>query len=40
MRTLGFTRPAHKIAESVAQAERMGFSVLAAPSLDILPGDP
>ncbi|MFA6679789.1 MAG: uroporphyrinogen-III synthase, partial [Candidatus Methanomethylophilaceae archaeon] len=39
MITLAFTRPVRRLAESVTMAENMGFRVLAAPSLEILPGD-
>ena len=39
MITLAFTRPARRLAESVTMAESMGFRVIAAPSLEILPGD-
>ena len=40
MITLGFTRPASKLKSSVEEAEGLGFKVLAAPSLDIIHGDP
>jgi uroporphyrinogen-III synthase len=40
MRTLGFTRPAGKLPDSVAEAEGLGFKVLAAPSLEIEHGEP
>ncbi len=40
MKTLGFTRPASKLQASVEEAEAMGFRVFAAPSLDVIPGDP
>ena len=39
MITLAFTRPQRRLQESVEMAERMGFRVLAAPSLDIVHGD-
>jgi len=39
MKSLGFTRPASKLRASVEEAEGLGFSVLAAPSLDIIHGD-
>jgi len=39
MITLAFTRPVRRLAESVSMAENMGFRVLAAPSLEILPGN-
>lgn len=39
MTTLAFTRPARRLTESITMAEDMGFRVIAAPSLDILPGD-
>ena len=40
MRTLGFTRPASKLQSSIEEAEALGFRVLAAPSLEIVHGDP
>ncbi len=39
MTVLGFTRPAQRIKDSVREAEDLGFTVMAAPSLEILPGD-
>lgn len=39
MTTIGFTRPSKRLKDSVKEAEDMGFDVLAAPSLDILPGE-
>lgn len=39
MTVVGFTRPVDKIKDSVKEAEDMGFQVMAAPSLEILPGD-
>lgn len=39
MTLLGFTRPSKRIKDSVREAEDMGFEVMAAPSLDILPGE-
>jgi len=38
MTVLAFTRPARRLADSVKTAEEMGFTVFAAPSLDIIPG--
>ena len=35
MTVLGFTRPASKLGASVREAESMGFTVLAAPSLEV-----
>ena len=40
MTTLAFTRPLRRLEESVAEAEEMGFDVVASPSLDIIHGDP
>ena len=39
MITLAFTRPERRLEESIAQAKDMGFRVLAAPSLEVLPGE-
>ena len=39
MTVLGFTRPAGKLAASIEEAESLGFTVLAAPSLEIIHGD-
>ncbi len=39
MTVLGFTRPIDRIKDSVKEAEDMGFAVMAAPSLEIFPGD-
>ena len=39
MITLAFTRPERRLEESIAQAKDMGFRVLAAPSLDVIPGE-
>lgn len=39
MTVLGFTRPAKRLEASVKEAESRGFTVLAAPSLEILPGE-
>lgn len=39
MTVLGFTRPVQRIKDSVREAEELGFTVMAAPSLEILPGD-
>ncbi|MDO5861321.1 MAG: uroporphyrinogen-III synthase [Thermoplasmata archaeon] len=39
MTVLGFTRPSKRLKDSVKQAEDMGFTVYAAPSLEILPGE-
>ena len=39
MTVIGFTRPVDRIKDSVKEAEDMGFQVMAAPSLEILPGD-
>jgi len=36
---LGFTRPASKLEESVREAESMGFTVIAAPSLEVRMAD-
>lgn len=36
---LGFTRPSKRLKDSVKEAEDMGFTVMAAPSLEILPGE-
>ena len=38
MITIAFTRPERRLNESIAAAEEMGFRVLAAPSLEIIPG--
>ncbi|MCQ2085819.1 MAG: uroporphyrinogen-III synthase [archaeon] len=38
MRTLVFTRPSRRLKESIEQAERSNFNVIAAPSLDIIHG--
>lgn len=40
MRSVGFTRPASKLHASVEEAESMGFRVFAAPSLEVVQGDP
>lgn len=40
MTVLAFTRPDRRLGESRRMAEEMGFTVLCAPSLSILPGDP
>ena len=40
MITLAFTRPERRLETSVAMAEDMGFRVLAAPSLEVIPGRP
>ena len=40
MKVLGFTRPASKLQASVEEAEALGFKVFAAPSLEIIHGDP
>ena len=39
MTTVGFTRPTQRIKDSMDEARAMGFDVMAAPSLEILPGD-
>lgn len=39
MTVLAFTRPPRRLAESIAAAEAMGFDVVAAPSLEVVPGD-
>lgn len=39
MTVLGFTRPNKRLGDSVKEAEGLGFEVMAAPSLDIQPGD-
>lgn len=39
MTVLGFTRPVQRIKDSVKEAEDLGFTVMAAPSLEIMPGD-
>ncbi|MFT0898635.1 uroporphyrinogen-III synthase [Candidatus Methanoprimaticola sp. MG2] len=39
MTVLGFTRPSKRLKDSVKEAEDMGFTVYAAPSLEILPGE-
>ncbi len=39
MTVLGFTRPVQRLEASVSEAECMGFRVIAAPSLEIMPGD-
>lgn len=39
MMTIAFTRPVRRLAESIDIAEKMGFRVIAAPSIDITPGD-
>lgn len=38
MTTLAFTRPQRRLDDSVEEAKRMGFDVIAAPSLDIVHG--
>ena len=38
MTTIGFTRPIKRLKESVKEAEEMGFNVIAAPSMKIIPG--
>lgn len=40
MTTVAFTRPADRLEESVRLAESMGLKVMAAPSLEIMDGDP
>ena len=39
MTTIGFTRPIKRLKESVKEAEEMGFNVIAAPSMKIIPGE-
>lgn len=39
MTVLGFTRPTKRLKDSVKEAEDLGFTVMAAPSLDIESGD-
>ena len=39
MTTVGFTRPSVRIKDSVQEARDLGFDVMAAPSLEIMPGD-
>ena len=39
MTVIGFTRPKDRIKDSVKEAEDMGFTVMAAPSLEIFTGD-
>ncbi len=39
MTVLGFTRPSKRIKDSVKEAEELGFTVMAAPSLEIMRGD-
>lgn len=39
MTTVGFTRPSQRIKDSVQEARDMGFDVMAALSLEIMPGD-
>ncbi len=39
MTVLGFTRPSKRLADSIKEAEAMGFTVMAAPSLEISHGD-
>lgn len=39
MTTIGFTRPSKRLKDSVKEAEELGFEVMAAPSLEILPGE-
>ena len=39
MTVIGFTRPIDRIKDSVKEAEDMGFTVMAAPSLEIFTGD-
>ena len=40
MKVLGFTRPASKLKASAEEAEALGFKVFAAPSLEVIHGDP
>lgn len=39
MTTVGFTRPTQRIKDSIDEARAMGLDVMAAPSLEIIPGD-
>ena len=39
MTTVGFTRPTQRIKDSIDEAHAMGLDVMAAPSLEIIPGD-
>lgn len=39
MTVVGFTRPSKRIKDSMQEARDMGFEVMAAPSLEIMPGD-
>ena len=39
MTVLGFTRPASKLGASVKEAESMGFTVIATPSLEVRMAD-
>ena len=39
MTVVGFTRPTQRIKDSMDEARAMGLDVMAAPSLEILPGD-
>lgn len=39
MTVIGFTRPLSRLDDAVKEARDMGFDVMAAPSLEILPGD-
>ena len=39
MTTVGFTRPTQRIKDSIDEARAMGLDVMAAPSLEIVPGD-
>ncbi len=39
MTTIGFTRPSKRLKDSIKEAQDMGFEVMGAPSLEILPGE-
>ena len=39
MTTIGFTRPSKRLPDSVKEARDLGFDVMVAPSLEILPGE-
>lgn len=39
MTRIGFTRPVERLKDSIKEAEEMGFDVIAAPSMRIIPGD-
>lgn len=39
MTTIGFTRPNRRLKDSINEAKELGFTVMAAPSLNIIPGN-